>query len=53
MAINRTMLNLLTTQAAIAPENTRLYGDLAEREAKIRRLVNANIIGIFTFDLKG
>ena len=28
-------------------ENTRLYRDLAEREAKIRRLVDANIIGIF------
>jgi hypothetical protein len=26
-------------------ENTRLYRDLAEREAKIRRLVEANIIG--------
>ncbi len=30
-------------------ENTCLYRDLAEREAKIRRLVNSNIIGIFTF----
>jgi hypothetical protein len=28
-------------------ENTRLYRDLAEREAKIRRLVEANIIGVF------
>jgi PAS domain len=28
-------------------ENTRLYRALAEREAKIRRLVDANIIGVF------
>lgn len=28
-----------------------LYSDLQEREAKIRRLVDANIIGIFTWDL--
>jgi PAS domain S-box-containing protein len=27
--------------------------DLAEREAKIRRLVDANIVGIFIWDLKG
>jgi PAS domain S-box-containing protein len=41
------MLKLLASQAAIALENARLYRDLAEREAKIRRLVDANIIGIF------
>ena len=41
------VLKLLASQAAIALENTRLYRDLAEREAKIRRLVDANIIGIF------
>ena len=40
------VLKLLASQAAIALENARLYGDLAEREAKIRRLVDANIIGI-------
>ena len=34
-------------------ENTRLYDDLAEREAKIRRLVDANIIGVFIGDLDG
>jgi PAS domain S-box-containing protein len=28
-----------------------LYSDLQKREAKIRRLVDANIIGIFTWDL--
>ena len=41
------VLKLLASQAAISLENTRLYRDLAEREAKIRRLVDANIIGIF------
>jgi PAS domain S-box-containing protein len=41
------VLKLLASQAAIALENARLYRDLAEREAKIRRLVDANIIGIF------
>jgi PAS domain S-box-containing protein len=34
-------------------ENTRLYRELEEREAKIRRLVDANIIGIFLGDLDG
>ncbi len=47
------VLKLLASQAAISLENTRLYRDLAEREAKIRRLVNANIIGIFAFALEG
>jgi len=41
------VLELLASQAAIALENARLYRDVAEREAKIRRLVDANIIGIF------
>jgi PAS domain S-box-containing protein len=47
------VLKLLASQAAISLENTRLYRDLAEREAKIRRLVDANIIGIFLWDLDG
>jgi PAS domain S-box-containing protein len=34
-------------------ENTRLYRDLAERESKIRRLVEANIIGVFLGDFDG
>jgi PAS domain S-box-containing protein len=46
-------LELLASQAAISLENSRLYGDLQEREAKIRRLVDANIIGIFIWDLEG
>jgi len=44
------LLELLGSQAAISLENTRLYGDLQEREAKVRRLVDANIIGICIFD---
>ena len=47
------VLKLLASQAAIALENTRLYRDLEQREAKIRRLVEANIIGIFIFALDG
>jgi PAS domain S-box-containing protein len=41
------VLRLLASQAAVALQNARLYRDVAEREAKIRRLVDANIIGIF------
>lgn len=47
------VLRLLASQVAIALENARLYRDLAEREAKIQRLVDANIVGIFFFDLEG
>ena len=43
------VLKLLASQAAITLENALLYRDLEEREAKIRRLVEANIIGIFTW----
>ena len=35
------VLKLLASQVAISLENARLYRDLAEREAKIRRLVEA------------
>ena len=47
------VLKLLASQAAIALENSRLYLELAEREARIRRLVDANIIGIFIWKLDG
>jgi PAS domain S-box-containing protein len=47
------VLKLLASQAAICLENTRLYRGLEEREAKIRRLVDANIIGIFVWNLEG
>jgi PAS domain S-box-containing protein len=48
-----TVLKVLVSQAAISVENTRLYRDLADREGKIRRLVDANIIGILVADLEG
>jgi PAS domain S-box-containing protein len=47
------LLELLAAQAAISLENTRLYSELQEREAKIVRLVDANIIGIVIFDFEG
>ncbi|MBR0750419.1 AAA family ATPase [Bradyrhizobium japonicum] len=47
------VLTLLASQAAISIENASLYRDLAEREARIRRLVDANIIGIFVWDPDG
>lgn len=47
------VLKLLASQAAISIENTRLYANVEEREAKIRRLVDANIIGIFIWDASG
>jgi PAS domain S-box-containing protein len=47
------ILKLLASEAAISMENARLYRDLAEREARIRRLVDANIIGIIIWDLEG
>ena len=61
------LLESFAGQAAIAIENVRLFEaekqrtlalaqanrDLAEREAKIRRLVDANIIGIFIWTIDG
>jgi GAF domain-containing protein len=48
-----TVLRVLLSQAAISLENTRLYRDLEDHEAKIRRLVDANIIGIVIWDFDG
>jgi PAS domain S-box-containing protein len=47
------VLELLASQAAISLENARLYSDLGEREARIRRLVDSNIIGIMMWNLDG
>jgi PAS domain S-box-containing protein len=47
------VLRVLVSQAAISLENTRLYRDLEDREAKIRRLVEANILGIATWNVEG
>src|SRR5258706_4417024 len=48
-----TVLELLAAQAAISLENARLYNDLREREARIRRLVDSNIVGIIIWDFQG
>ncbi|MDB5866399.1 MAG: multi-sensor signal transduction multi-kinase, partial [Betaproteobacteria bacterium] len=61
------VLELLASQAAISLENARLYADLQqenserkraeealrERDARIRRLVESNIIGVFFWDVAG
>ena len=47
------LLKVLASQAAISLENSRLYRDVADREGKIRRLVDANIIGIIIADREG
>lgn len=47
------VLQLLASQAAISLENAKLYADLQEREAKIRRLFESNIVGILFYDLDG
>jgi PAS domain S-box-containing protein len=46
-------LNLLASQAAISLENTCLYRELEEREAKIRRLLDTNIVGICLWNSQG
>ena len=62
-----TLIETFAAQAVIAIENVRLFEaekqrtlalahanrDLAEREAKIRRLVDSNIIGVFVWDFDG
>ena len=61
------LLETFADEAVIAIENVRLFEaekqrtlalahanrDLAEREARIRRLIDANIIGIFIWDFDG
>jgi len=47
------VLELLASQAAISLENARLYNDLQAREARIRRLVDSNIVGIVFWDIQG
>jgi PAS domain S-box-containing protein len=48
-----TVLKVLASQASISLENSRLYRALEDREAKIRRLVDANVLGIFFWNLEG
>ena len=47
------VLKVLASQAVISLENARLYLDLADREGKIRRLVDANIVGIYVANAEG
>src|SRR3954447_5278541 len=47
------VLKLLASEAATSLENTRLYSELREREARVRPLFNANIIGVFIWKLDG
>jgi PAS domain S-box-containing protein len=47
------VLKMLASQAAISLENARLYSDLRERDARIRRLVDANIIGMTIWAVDG
>ncbi len=47
------VLKLLASEAAISLENTRLYGDLQEREARVRRLVDSNIVGVLIWNFDG
>src|SRR5580658_2095012 len=47
------VLKVLASQAAVSLENTRLYRDLEDREARIRRLVDADILGICIWNLDG
>jgi PAS domain S-box-containing protein len=48
-----TVLKVLASQAAISLENSRLYRDLADRERRIRRLVDANVLGICIWNIDG
>ena len=47
------VLKLLASEAAMALENSRLYRELQERASKIRRLVDANIVGITIWHFDG
>jgi len=47
------VIKLIALRAAISLENARLYRDIEERDARIRRLVESDIIGIVIWDLDG
>ncbi|HKO20859.1 MAG TPA: PAS domain S-box protein [Acidobacteriaceae bacterium] len=52
-AANRELQKEISKQQSISLENTRLYRNLEDRERKIRRLIDSNIIGIVIWDLDG
>jgi PAS domain S-box-containing protein len=47
------VLKFLASEAATSLDNARLYRELEERESRIRRLVDSNVIGIHIFDEEG
>ncbi|SDR58981.1 PAS domain S-box-containing protein [Rhizobiales bacterium GAS113] len=47
------VLKLLASEAATSLENTRLYADLQEREAKVRRLVDTALDAALIIDEQG
>ena len=47
------VLKVIASAAAMSVENTRLYRDLQEREARFRRLVDSDIVGVMIWDLDG
>lgn len=47
------VLKVLASQAAMALENSRLYGELQERKSKIRHLIDANVVGVVISGLDG
>lgn len=47
------ILHLLSSEAALSLENALLYRDLQEREARMRRLVDSNIVGIAIWHADG
>ena len=47
------VLEVLASQAAIALENAQLFAAVQEKNARIRHLVDSNIIGVFFWDGDG
>jgi PAS domain S-box-containing protein len=47
------ILKFLASQAATSLDNARLYREIQERESRIHRLVDANIIGMHIFNADG
>jgi PAS domain S-box-containing protein len=47
------IVRLLASEAAMSIENAHLYADLQERESRVRRLVDSNIVGIFIWNVDG
>lgn len=52
-AANRKLRKEIAKEHSMSLQNTVLYRDLEDREQKIRRLIDSNIIGIVIWDLDG